>query len=82
MYLTISSNSGWVGGGSLYLEILMGGEPQAVLVFQVKERAGAAKICAFHCGGVDFFFGNNPLRSYNLGQKCSKKRTLPCLVLR
>ena len=42
---------------------------------------GGGGECALHRGGVDFFW-NNPLRSYNLGQKCEGKWSLPCLVLR
>ena len=50
-YLTILWKSRWVGG-SLKLEILMGGEAQAILEFQVEGVGGKR---AFRREGVNFF---------------------------
>ena len=83
MYLTILWKSGWVEEGSLLFELLMPWEKmlKQFLNFRWKGCGGGRGKCPLHHGDVDFFW-NNPLSSYNLGQKCYEKWTLPCLVLR
>ena len=49
-----------MGGGSLNLQILRGGGAQAV--WKSRWKGGGAKNCAFHHGGVDFFW-NNPFNN-------------------
>ena len=64
----ITRNMCFLGRGKTYHQAYVGG-------------GEGKKKCALHHGGVDFFW-NNPLRSYNLGQKCEGKWSLPCLVSR
>ena len=57
--ITISGKARWTEG-SLNLEILMGGEAQAVFEFQLEAKeggGGGGKKCAFHCVDVDIFSG-------------------------
>ena len=50
-----------MGGGSLNLQILRGRGAQAVWKSRWK-GGGGSKNCAFHHGGVDFFW-NNPFNN-------------------
>ena len=74
-----------------FMEIQMGGEvfelgnpewrgAQAVLEIQVEGGGGGKKNCAFHHGGVDFFW-NNPLRVTSMLSFSEPFLCLLCILL-